>query len=785
MATHKLEVEIGANISKLVETLREGQEQVKDFANSVNKSTSDISDKLTNAVLRIDSNILKIVNEFKNLAKGSKSAGKDTSDSLKQTGDEAEKASKKVKKLKNDVDDLNKSLNTAKLNGQGVAMEFSRIVQDAPFGFMGIGNNIQQLTQNFATLRAQAGSTGAALKASFASLFSGTNLLVLGISAVTSAITFYQMWAQRANKETKNTESAMRAAKKATDEYIASLDSLSRLQVVGARNAAEEMATLRILYKQTQDVTLSTEQRKDAVDQLQKLYPAYFKNMSDESIMAGNASNAYNRLSTSIIATAKARAGLDIITENSRKQFENEQRVLDLTIERQQALVKLEKQRAINSANIQMGTGGVFDTDQLIRAENAITDIENEIVRLKNQNKELNEDNLSIEKMINVQIANGARLTSKVGQELDKVAKKRRDIANKDVIEQSLRVSQDSSDMSGLLGNDRDVEKVRQRYAKLYADIDKYVEDQAKKGVDVSARASEAKITLATREAKEQADISIAEQLRVAEEIQRIQAQSGVKSAETKAKELAQLDKWYKEEVVKAQGNADILLAIEEGRKAQEQAINDKYEKKKADITLQYTRRLYETQSQILTRQLNERYKKMADQAKKEVKTQEEALARQKQLQEQYWQQLDAIRKIEQLEQLSISLGDAVGNAFERMLTDGTNVFQALANEFKRMIIQMVAQTAAIKVTNWIGGLLGIGKVLTGGGGLGSLLGGLIGGGSVMSASKAIPSATPMAGLSKLTSSSQSMNVNVTGEIRNNVISLSNKKGLENNTGGR
>ena len=73
-----------------------------------------------------------------------------------------------------------------------VGVDFARIVQDAPFGIIGIGNNITQLAGSFQNLKNTTGSTSAALKASFASIFSSGNALVLGISVLTTAFTILQ-----------------------------------------------------------------------------------------------------------------------------------------------------------------------------------------------------------------------------------------------------------------------------------------------------------------------------------------------------------------------------------------------------------------------------------------------------------------------------------------------------------------------------------------------------------------------------------------------------------------
>src|SRR5690606_37051213 len=101
-------------------------------------------------------------------------------------------------------------------NANGVAMEFNRIIQDAPFGMMGIGNNLQQLAANFQTYsdsaRKAAVQTGqtvttiSLLKGAVSSIFSPLNLLTLGVAAVTSAWTYYERSQNKANKEIKEAE---------------------------------------------------------------------------------------------------------------------------------------------------------------------------------------------------------------------------------------------------------------------------------------------------------------------------------------------------------------------------------------------------------------------------------------------------------------------------------------------------------------------------------------------------------------------------------------------------
>ena len=79
----------------------------------------------------------------------------------------------------------------------GSAIAFNRIIQDAPFGIIGVGNNIQQFAEQLSALKTTTGSTGAALKSFFTSLITPANLAILAVSAVTTALTFYALNAEK------------------------------------------------------------------------------------------------------------------------------------------------------------------------------------------------------------------------------------------------------------------------------------------------------------------------------------------------------------------------------------------------------------------------------------------------------------------------------------------------------------------------------------------------------------------------------------------------------------
>lgn len=100
-------------------------------------------------------------------------------------------------------------------NASNTLLEFSRVVQDAPYGIRGVANNIQQLVGNFGYLSKAAGGSGAAFKAMASSLMGPAGIL-LAVSLVTSA--FIQYGDQIANMIQGNGELA--ASQKKVNEAL-------------------------------------------------------------------------------------------------------------------------------------------------------------------------------------------------------------------------------------------------------------------------------------------------------------------------------------------------------------------------------------------------------------------------------------------------------------------------------------------------------------------------------------------------------------------------------------
>ena len=98
-------------------------------------------------------------------------------------------------------------------------------------------------------------------------------------------------------------------------------------EALKAENQAigKEISDLKILYSTATDTNKSYKEKLDAVHKLQENYPSYFGNIKDEIIMNGKAQSSYEALTTSIKASARARAAQAILEKREAERLSQEQ----------------------------------------------------------------------------------------------------------------------------------------------------------------------------------------------------------------------------------------------------------------------------------------------------------------------------------------------------------------------------------------------------------------------------------------------------------------------------
>lgn len=271
--------------------------------------------------------------------------------------------------------------------------DFNRVIQDLPYGINGVANNLQQLIPGVGAMSV------------------AVNVL---LTAVTFASVGFGAWTRNINLSKKAIDSASLSG----EDYAKTLNQVTRAQLAGSQEVAQELTTLDLLYKSYTDNNQTLERRKDAYKELQTAYPAYFGNLKFEKTISEQTVNAYNQLTSAILATARARAAADQITQNTTRQLENEQKLKDL----EKAKLKAEQDRIKLGQRIGTGAGQGFGGSQNqsialqnVNAEKKITDIIRLQNNLKTDSNILTQRNLDLVKEVNTEIAKGAKLTGSVG----------------------------------------------------------------------------------------------------------------------------------------------------------------------------------------------------------------------------------------------------------------------------------------------------------------------------------------------------------------------------------
>lgn len=111
------------------------------------------------------------------------------------------------------------------------------------------------------------------------------------------------------------------------EESVKVIDHIADAEKNAAKSAGEETKKLDVLYRAITDVNVKLETRKNLIGDLRRMYPAYFKDLTDEEILTGKAAAAYKKLSTEIIASAKARAYEDKVAELAKQNADLQEEV--------------------------------------------------------------------------------------------------------------------------------------------------------------------------------------------------------------------------------------------------------------------------------------------------------------------------------------------------------------------------------------------------------------------------------------------------------------------------
>lgn len=189
--------------------------------------------------------------------------------------------------------------------------DLSRVVQDLPFGFVAISNNLNPLFESFSRLRAEATLTGVSLKKLVAQQLASAGGIGIALAVVSSALTLFQIGFGAITRGFSRSKAAIDANAKATKEAADEYNSI-------VQSIAKEVGQVEVLINALNNENLSRRQRINVIKELQKISPEYFSSLNTEKATIEQIAKAYDAYSRAITGAIelKVREGqLDKVIE--------------------------------------------------------------------------------------------------------------------------------------------------------------------------------------------------------------------------------------------------------------------------------------------------------------------------------------------------------------------------------------------------------------------------------------------------------------------------------------
>ena len=283
---------------------------------------------------------------------------------------------------------------------QQLARELPSMAVSMNTFFLAISNNLPMLIdeiklakERLAELKAEGKEGTPVWKQLTKSLLSWQTALVVGITLLSSYGSEIADWVKELFK-----------AKENIDILKESLKAYNDAALVGKKDAQRQLTELKLLYNAAVDAAKGTDERTKAVRKLKDEYPDYFKSLDNEAILAGEAKSAYERLTQSIMANAKARAYVNKLTEIQETKIDLEEQLLQAkkNLEAAQTLQKLQ-----NAGNIRNTAGAAFvpttaGSKEIADAAAEVKKYTDEIDNLTQKIKVIDETSKRLEGSVNV-----------------------------------------------------------------------------------------------------------------------------------------------------------------------------------------------------------------------------------------------------------------------------------------------------------------------------------------------------------------------------------------------
>lgn len=372
-----------------VSQLRMLTEQNKQYS-AILRNHTQVAIATAGSYNEMKASMLQLEKEYYNLSQAAREGAKgmDILNNIGKLNQQLKDIDAQMGNYQRNVGNYASGWNGLNVSIQQIARELPALSVSANAFFLAISNNLPTFIDELKKARGEyellkkSGQTATPVfKQVLSSLLSWQTALVVGITLLSSYGGEITKWV-----------GSLFDARKEIDYLKQLQEDLNKAQKEGVKNAQDEAVKLDILYRAAVNLNKPMGERKKAVEELKKQYPSYFKNISDENILIGKAADSYQRLSTSIIAAAKARAIENKLVEKSKERLDLQSEYNDLI--RKEAEINLERSESFNSKNplgIWIGAAKGFSL------ESVQDEIDSVITKMDTLDKEIEELSGSID----------------------------------------------------------------------------------------------------------------------------------------------------------------------------------------------------------------------------------------------------------------------------------------------------------------------------------------------------------------------------------------------------
>ncbi len=492
-----------------VSQLRMLTEQNKQYS-AILRNHTQVAIATAGSYNEMKASMLQLEKEYYNLSQAAREGAKgmDILNNIGKLNQQLKDIDAQMGNYQRNVGNYASGWNGLNVSIQQIARELPALSVSANAFFLAISNNLPTFIDELKKARGEyellkkSGQTATPVfKQVLSSLLSWQTALVVGITLLSSYGGEITKWV-----------GSLFDARKEIDYLKQFQEDLNKAQKEGVKNAQDEAVKLDILYRASVNLNKPMGERKKAVEELKKQYPSYFKNISDENILAGKAADSYQRLASAIVSAAKARAIENKLVEKSKERLDLQSEYNDLI--RKEAEINLERSESFNSKNplgIWIGAAKGFSL------ESVQDEIDSVITKMDTLDKEIEELSGSIDiEDVTFNPHSVDKASDDLAQYIENLRNKMADLSVsliKDEHERNLAAiekeykdqiaavkgySEEENKLREMLGQERmqKIAKENEEYAKKLAEAEKKRIEEKKKYTDEMLRLEEEQSSL-------------------------------------------------------------------------------------------------------------------------------------------------------------------------------------------------------------------------------------------------------------------------------------------------